>query len=63
MPLGFFSSMVLSVASGLYSLLQPDSPKGEWVGFQVIGGIGSGAGLQVVRKSLPRETPESVPSC
>ncbi|KAI0804931.1 major facilitator superfamily domain-containing protein [Xylaria sp. FL0064] len=47
MPLGFFSSTVLSVASGLYSLLQPGSPKGEWIGFQVIDGIGSGAGLQV----------------
>jgi hypothetical protein len=50
-PLAFFSTIFLSVASGLYSLLQPGSPTGEWVGFQVIGGIGSGAGLQVVRRS------------
>ncbi|KAI1403324.1 major facilitator superfamily domain-containing protein [Hypoxylon fuscum] len=56
MPLGFFSSMVLSVASGLYSLLQPDSPKGEWVGFQVIGGIGSGAGLQVAVNAIQAVT-------
>lgn len=50
-PLAFFSSVFLSIASGLYSLLQPGSPTGEWVGFQIIGSIGSGAGLQVV--SLP----------
>lgn len=56
MPLGFFSSIVLSVASGLYSLLQPDSPKGEWIGFQVIGGIGSGAGLQVAVNAIQAVT-------
>ncbi|KAF7904576.1 hypothetical protein EAF00_001910 [Botryotinia globosa] len=46
-PLAFFSTVFLSVASGLYSLLQPGSSTGKWVGFQIIGGIGSGAGLQV----------------
>ncbi|KAH8646477.1 efflux pump [Tricladium varicosporioides] len=47
-PLAFFSTIFLFLASGLYSLLQPNSSTGEWVGFQIIGGIGSGAGLQVV---------------
>ncbi|GAW26179.1 putative efflux pump [Rosellinia necatrix] len=56
MPLGFLSSIVLSVASGLYSLLQPGSPTGEWVGFQVIGGIGSGAGLQVAVNAIQAVT-------
>ncbi|KAI1281633.1 major facilitator superfamily domain-containing protein [Xylaria sp. FL0933] len=56
MPLGFFSSTVLSVASGLYSLLQPGSPKAEWVGFQIIGGIGSGAGLQVAVNAIQAVT-------
>ncbi|KAF4633295.1 hypothetical protein G7Y89_g4835 [Cudoniella acicularis] len=46
-PLAIFSTILLTIASGLYSLLQPGSPTGEWVGFQVIAGIGSGAGLQV----------------
>lgn len=61
MPFGFTSSTLLSVASGLYSLLQPGSPTGEWVGFQIIGGIGSGAGLQVVRQH-PREK-KKTPVC
>lgn len=47
-PLAVFSTIFLAVASGLYSILEPGSPKGQWVGFQIIGGIGSGAGLQVV---------------
>ncbi|KAL9080588.1 MAG: hypothetical protein Q9157_000643 [Trypethelium eluteriae] len=47
LPSAIFSTVFLSVASGLYSLLGPNSPVGEWIGFQIIGGIGSGAGLQV----------------
>ncbi|PQE03128.1 efflux pump protein [Rutstroemia sp. NJR-2017a BBW] len=46
-PLAIFSTILLSVGSGLYSLLGPHSSAGEWVGFQIIAGIGSGAGLQV----------------
>lgn len=47
-PVGIFSAIFLSVGSGLYSLLQPGSSTGKWVGFQILGGIGSGAGLQLV---------------
>jgi hypothetical protein len=47
-PLAVFSTVLLTIASGFYSLLQPGSSAGMWTGFQVIGGLGSGAGLQVV---------------
>ncbi|RMZ90170.1 hypothetical protein DV736_g2586, partial [Chaetothyriales sp. CBS 134916] len=56
MPLAFFSTIFLSIASGLYSLLQPGSPAREWVGFQIIGGIGSGAGLQVAINAIQAVT-------
>ncbi|KAI2602756.1 major facilitator superfamily domain-containing protein [Hypoxylon sp. NC1633] len=46
-PLAFASTVLLSVAGGLYALLQPGSPTGYWVGFQVLAGVGSGLGLQV----------------
>lgn len=46
-PLAIFSTVLLSIASGLYSSLQPSSPVGWWIGFQILAGIGSGAGLQV----------------
>ncbi|KAI1210031.1 MFS general substrate transporter [Annulohypoxylon truncatum] len=46
-PVAIFSAIFLSVGSGLYSILQPGSSTGKWVGFQILGGIGSGAGLQL----------------
>jgi len=46
-PLAAFSSALVSIASGLYSLLQPGTSTGKWVGFQILAGVGSGAGLQV----------------
>jgi hypothetical protein len=48
-PLAALSTVLLSIASGLYSILRPNSPTGWWVGFQILGGAGSGLGLQVVR--------------
>ncbi|KUJ18477.1 MFS general substrate transporter [Mollisia scopiformis] len=46
-PLAALSAILLSTASGLFSILQPGSGAGEWVGFQIMAGVGSGAGLQV----------------
>lgn len=52
-PLAAVSTVLLSIASGLYSILTPDSPTGWWVGFQILAGFGSGLGLQVVSLVLP----------
>ncbi|KAK0712206.1 efflux pump [Apiosordaria backusii] len=46
-PLGVFATILLSTGSGLLSTLQPDSSVGMWVGYQIMTGIGSGAGLQL----------------
>ncbi|KAM3067953.1 hypothetical protein ACMFMF_009321 [Clarireedia jacksonii] len=43
-PLAIFPTIFTSFASGLYFLLQAGSATGKSVGFQIIGGIGSGAG-------------------
>lgn len=61
-PLAIFSTVLLTLGNGLYLLLQPDSATGLWVGFQIIAGVGSGAGLQVVSRT-PRLRPKqySVP--
>jgi hypothetical protein len=48
-PVAVFSTVFLSIGTGLYSLLQPGSSSGKWIGFQILGGIGFGAGLQLVR--------------
>ena len=47
--MALFSTIFLSNGSGLYSILKPESSTGKWIGFQIIAGIGSGAGLQLVR--------------
>lgn len=47
-PIALVSTILLSISGGLYSMLQPDSPIGWWVGFQIMAGIGSGLGLNLV---------------
>ncbi|KAK9438051.1 efflux pump [Metarhizium brunneum] len=46
-PLAIVGTVLLAVGSGLYSLLQPGSPTGYWVGFQILAGIGSGLSMQL----------------
>ncbi|ROW03612.1 hypothetical protein VPNG_07165 [Cytospora leucostoma] len=46
-PMALFSATLTTVGSGLYSLFTPGSSTGEWVGFQVITGLGRGIGLQM----------------
>ncbi|KAF1953528.1 MFS general substrate transporter [Byssothecium circinans] len=46
-PVAVFSTVFLSIGTGLYSILQPGSSSGKWIGFQILGGVGFGAGLQL----------------
>ncbi|EPE28198.1 MFS general substrate transporter [Glarea lozoyensis ATCC 20868] len=46
-PVAVFSTVFLSIGTGLYSLLQPGTSSGEWISFQILGGIGFGSGLQL----------------
>jgi len=46
-PLSIVSTTLLTIGNGLYSLLQPGSSTGKWVGFQLLAGIGSGTGMQM----------------
>lgn len=47
-PITLFASVFLSTGTGLLSLLQPDTSTARWVGFQILVGVGFGAGLQMV---------------
>lgn len=47
-PFALFAAALTAIGTGLYSLLQPHSSTGKWVGFQIITGLGTGAGLQMV---------------
>ncbi|KAF7553869.1 hypothetical protein G7Z17_g3328 [Cylindrodendrum hubeiense] len=46
-PFAIFSGTLTSIGSGLYALLQPDTPTSQWVGFQVLTGFGRGIGFQM----------------
>ncbi|KAI2464678.1 efflux pump [Annulohypoxylon bovei var. microspora] len=46
-PIAIFSLVLSSIGTGLMSTLQADSSVGRWVGFQILAGVGSGAGLQL----------------
>lgn len=47
-PIAVVGTVFLSLGSGLYSLLQPDSSTDDWVGFQILAGVGSGLSMQLV---------------
>ncbi|KAI1406173.1 MFS general substrate transporter [Hypoxylon fuscum] len=46
-PIAIFSLVLSSIGTGLISTLQAESSVRRWVGFQILAGVGSGAGLQL----------------
>ncbi|SPQ25658.1 dd730847-c694-4664-a1d3-c4a6475a479f [Thermothielavioides terrestris] len=47
LPYVMFACATTAVGTGLLALLSPSTPTGEWVGFQLISGLGRGFGLQM----------------
>ncbi|KAB8075258.1 major facilitator superfamily transporter [Aspergillus leporis] len=62
LPVVIASTVITSIACGLLSLLTPTSSAGQWIGFQLLVGIGIGLGMQqaavIVQQTL---TPEDIP--
>jgi MFS family permease len=58
-PAMLFASVVASVGAGMLSTLTPSSGTGAWMGYQILYGIGVGAGAQsanlAAQTVLPRE--------
>ncbi|CAI7601261.1 unnamed protein product [Penicillium glandicola] len=56
-PVMIIASVTLSIGAGLLSTLKTDSGAGEWIGYQLLMGIGVGLGMQqpfiVVQNVLP----------
>ncbi|KAH7333047.1 putative MFS multidrug transporter [Rhexocercosporidium sp. MPI-PUGE-AT-0058] len=46
LPFIVVGSMLVSISNGLLSTLSPETSTGKWVGYQIIGGIGRGLGMQ-----------------
>lgn len=58
-PVAIVCMMLFTVGAGLITTLDVDSPLKEWFGYQVLAGLGIGAGFQVgvlvVQTVLPQE--------
>lgn len=56
-PVMIMASVALSIGAGLLSTLEEDSGAGEWIGYQILMGLGVGLGMQqpfiVVQNVLP----------
>ncbi|KAI1379513.1 major facilitator superfamily domain-containing protein [Hypoxylon crocopeplum] len=46
-PFSIFAGVLISIGCGLFTLLQPDTSTGKWIGYQIIASSGRGAGLQM----------------
>ncbi|KAJ5150849.1 uncharacterized protein N7482_010101 [Penicillium canariense] len=46
-PFMWFGPLVLATGGGLYQLVRADSPRGHWIGFQILSGLGYGSCSQM----------------
>ncbi|EMD91252.1 hypothetical protein COCC4DRAFT_155316 [Bipolaris maydis ATCC 48331] len=46
-PFMWFGSAVFAIGAGLLYTLKVRSPAGQWIGYQILAGIGAGAGVQI----------------
>ncbi|KAL4890594.1 MFS general substrate transporter [Aspergillus ambiguus] len=46
-PFMWVGPLVLATGGGLYQLVRVDSPRGDWIGFQILSGIGYGSCSQM----------------
>jgi hypothetical protein len=48
LPWAFGSSVIMAIGNGLVSTFKATTTTGQWIGFQIVMGVGRGAGLQMV---------------
>lgn len=48
-PYAMAAGTIGAVSNGLYSTFSPTTPTAQWVGYQILNGIGRGFGMQMVR--------------
>ena len=59
MPFIWIAAILLPIGAGLFTTYSVDMPTGKWIGYQIIYGLGVGAGFQqcivAVQSALPLE--------
>jgi hypothetical protein len=43
----WFGSAIFAIGAGMLYTLRVSSPPGQWIGYQILAGIGAGAGVQI----------------
>lgn len=43
----WFGSAVFTIGAGMLYTLKVNSPNGQWIGYQILAGVGAGAGVQI----------------
>lgn len=43
----WFGSAVFAIGAGMLYTLKVNSPAGQWIGYQILAGVGAGAGVQI----------------
>lgn len=46
-PFMWFGSAIFAIGAGMLYTLKVSSPPGQWIGYQILAGIGAGAGVQI----------------
>ncbi|KAL6711052.1 hypothetical protein ACN47E_006927 [Coniothyrium glycines] len=46
-PFMWFGSAIFAIGAGMLYTLKVNSPAGNWIGYQILAGIGAGAGVQI----------------
>ncbi|KAH6860625.1 MFS transporter [Alternaria rosae] len=46
-PFMWFGSAIFAIGAGMLYTLKVGSPPGQWIGYQILAGIGAGAGVQI----------------
>ncbi|CAN9150558.1 unnamed protein product [Alternaria alternata] len=46
-PFMWFGSAIFAIGAGMLYTLKVSSPPGRWIGYQILAGIGAGAGVQI----------------
>ncbi|OQE27534.1 hypothetical protein PENSTE_c004G09782 [Penicillium steckii] len=46
-PLMWIGPLIMAAGGGLYQIVRPDSSRGQWIGFQILSGVGYGSCSQM----------------
>jgi hypothetical protein len=61
LPFGLAGSMLAAVGNGLFTTFKLSTSTGEWIGYQILGGVGRGLGMQIVSFLIPPSAPNTAP--